>query len=377
MFLKPRFDIAYIAHDSIVEGIGMSQILPIVTGISRMGWSVVLLSCEKTAVNDDVKRILEGASVTWRPLKFGRQGSIGGFGRLVRIIFRLPSAKIYHCRGDLAASAVALRTSRPLLWDVRGLWVDQRLVIGNISSKSLVITLTRALEKIAAKKALAVTTLAQALYPILLRRYPDLTRIHKVVPTCTDLDLFQFSDRLPEKFRLLLSGVFNDYYDLELTSKFIQELKFELEAEVIWCRGAEAVKTDLNVGEDRILTLRQREMPPVIADATFGIALCKQDIGDSLAGVMPTKIAEFLAVGRPVVVSRGMGDLDELLIQTNSGVVLADEGDIPGAIERLMELVRDPLTPTRCRALAESHFDIKKALSDYDSLYRTMMKSVE
>ena len=48
-----------------------------------------------------------------------------------------------------------------------------------------------------------------------------------------------------------------------------------------------------------------------IAQSSFGLALCKTNIGDSLKGVMPTKIAEFLSVGRPVVVSEGIGDLED------------------------------------------------------------------
>ena len=108
-----------------------------------------------------------------------------------------------------------------------------------------------------------------------------------------------------------------------------------------------------------------------IQSSSFGIALCKLDIGDSLAGVMPTKVAEFLAVGRPVVVSKGVGDLDELLVSTRTGVVI--DGDVDSAVDSLLALLEDSETPFRCRALAENHFNMSKAVENYDLIFKGMI----
>ena len=112
-------------------------------------------------------------------------------------------------------------------------------------------------------------------------------------------------------------------------------------------------------------------MPGEIANASFGIAICKRDIGESLAGVMPTKIAEFLAVGRPVVISEDIGDLEELLLSTDTGVVIRESNAI--AIEELARLLDDPGTPQRCRALAESHFSMENAIKKYDEIFRKLL----
>ena len=127
----------------------------------------------------------------------------------------------------------------------------------------------------------------------------------------------------------------------------------------------------MDIGEDEIKILRQSEMLSEIQTSSFGIALCKLDIGESLTGVMPTKVAEFLAVGRPVVVSKGIGDLDELLISTKTGVVI--DGDLDMAIDDLLTLLDDGETPFRCRALAEHHFNMSKAIENYDLIFREMI----
>jgi hypothetical protein len=54
-------------------------------------------------------------------------------------------------------------------------------------------------------------------------------------------------------------------------------------------------------------------MPNLVATAHFGMAICKENTGESLAAAVPTKIGEFLASGRPLIVSKGVGDMDALL----------------------------------------------------------------
>ena len=128
--MRSRLDIVYVTHDSIAEGIGMSQIVPVVIGLAKKGWRVGIISCEKNSPSSEIQKQFNEASVTWKPLKFGRAGAIGGAGRLIRIAFNLPRAKAYHCRGDLASVAKILSSRSPFLWDVRGLWIDQKLIIG-------------------------------------------------------------------------------------------------------------------------------------------------------------------------------------------------------------------------------------------------------
>lgn len=369
--MKKKLDIVYVTHDSLSEGIGMSQVVPVVLGLCKLGWRMGIVSCEKTELPKEIQTEFEDAGVVWIPLKFGRPGAVGGISRLARIAFHLPRARAFHCRGDLAAVAVVLRGRVGFLWDVRGLWIDQKIVIGSIASNRILIFLAKKLERVAARRAKAISTLTKAVFPVLKERHSFISQQHYVIPTCTDLSKFAFSNKLPKETKLLLSGVFNNYYDLPATELFIRKLREKTEIHVTWCHGKEAEKAELNIGEDEIKILRQSEMLSEIQSSSFGIALCKLDIGDSLTGVMPTKVAEFLAVGRPVVVSKGIGDLDELLTSTKTGVVI--DGDMNIAVDKLLALLDDEETPFRCRALAEQHFDMSKAVLIYDSIFREMI----
>ena len=365
--MKRKLDILYVTHDSLLEGIGMSQIVPVITGLSKAGWRVGVISCEKKADTQTLEEVLLSHNIQWKILPFGRVGALGGVGRLIRIAIGLPPARAHHCRGDLAAVACVLRWRKNILWDVRGLWIDQKLIIGSIRNNLAVIFFARKLELIASLNARAVTTLTKAVYPILKKRNPKLTNFHAVIPTCTDLEKFSFEAKFPSRKNLLLSGVFNDYYDLSAMKSFISELKNISPFIVTWCHGHEAIRSTLDVGEDAIKILKQDEMQREIADSSFGIAICKKNIGDSLSGVMPTKIAEFLAVGRPVLVSEGVGDLEELLLLSNTGVILRENTLI--AINQILSLLDDPETPQRCRALAERYFSMENAVKEYNEIF--------
>jgi glycosyltransferase involved in cell wall biosynthesis len=371
--MKKELDVVYVTHDSLSEGIGMSQIVPLLIGLSNKGFRVGVISCEKVSPPRALRETLIQSGILWKPINFGRFGALGGVGRILRIASKLPKASVYHCRGDISATATSLRTRSPFIWDVRGLWLDQKIILSNLGRAKFIIRIAKLLEKRAATKASAVTTLTAAVYPVLLRRHPGLTHKHSVIPTCVDLIKFPFIPDLPKEKNLLLSGVFNNYYDLDKTKLFISRIKKELDITITWCHGKEADRQTLEVGEEVIKTMIQTEMPAEIANASFGVAFCKEDAGESLLGVMPTKVAEFLATGRPVVVSRGIGDLGGILTKHQAGIIL--DQNVDKAIQELKELLVDPKMPIRCRKLAEEHFSMEKAIDAYYAILLELIKS--
>jgi glycosyltransferase involved in cell wall biosynthesis len=116
-------------------------------------------------------------------------------------------------------------------------------------------------------------------------------------------------------------------------------------------------------------------MPKIIAESHFGIAICKEDDSKSLSAAVPTKIGEFLASGRPMIVGRGMGDLDQMLPNSKTGIVIGEKDSLEGVAQRIVQLIVDPSTPGRCRSLAMQHFDVDKAIDSYIAIYGRMLRS--
>jgi glycosyltransferase involved in cell wall biosynthesis len=235
-----------------------------------------------------------------------------------------------------------------------------------------VLSLYAPFEELACNSAMALSTLTHAVVPILEDRHKRLPNLRTVVPTAVDLDRFRFSPKIPQKIKGLYSGTYNRYYDLELSLKFIEALKRITDCEVDWAKPKESNTNSLNAGETSIFSVTQPEMANLMSKYSFGISICKESAGLSLKAAMPTKIAEFLAIGRPLVVNTGLGDCDELFANGKTGVVISQDDDLDQKAFELYELCLDPETPERCRNLAEEHFSFDKGVDKYLNVYSQM-----
>ena len=366
--------ICYVTTDSLAEGVGQSQILPLLEGLRSKGHEVSIVSFEKHS-SEDIKQALNQSGVLWVSLHFGRRGVLGGFGRIIRLVRSIPRADVYHARSDIPALCLILAGKKPFLWDVRSLWMEQKKIVGGeTSSLKLIARIWKYVERFIAHRGNAINTLASALYPILEERAKTLPELRSVIPTCVDTKQFQLSlDVLPKK-RILLSGTLNNFYDISRTREFIT---FAIAAgyQVRWCRPSESDNKSLQILGLEVREIKHSKMAEEISESSFGIAICKEDAGISLKGVMPTKVAEFLATGRPVVISQGMGDLDQLVKEHRVGVIASSGKSFQRVIQEIEVLLQDPLTPQRCRDLAEQHFSMKEAIVKYENIYFKMLNA--
>ena len=368
------YDLVYVTIDSLVEGVGSSQITPLITRLSKSGLKINLISYEKLQPNRELAEYFKLTGVEWNPLPFGSNGLIGGVERLKRLKQEIPVTSLIHARSDIPAVSGIASKQAPVLWDVRSLWADQKVLIQKNLINNALYFPYRGLESIAASKSVGMATLTRAIIPILEKRHRRIPELRTVVPTAVDLKLFQVDLKMPTLYRALFSGTYNDYYDLKLSALFMEELRKQILVETHWARPAESERFSIGVGEEKVFPTSQTEMAKVIPDYSFGVSICKMDAGPSLAAAMPTKIGEFLACGRPVVVNKGLGDMDQLIEEFDAGIVL--NGNRDNLIEnssRLVDLISDPDTPNRCRELAEKYFSMDVGAEQYLSLYRKIL----
>lgn len=370
---RPEFDLSYLTVDSLSEGVGSSQILPLMKLLAKAGLSVNLISFEKDKTPLSIENELEAAGVSWNRREFSSGGAISGLGRLLEISWIIPKTRLIHARSDIPAVAASLSRRAPILWDVRSLWAEQKAFIEQAPFKKRILRAYGGLESIASFTATSMSTLTNAIVPVLEERHRLLPKLRIVVPTAVDLEAFKFNHKMTAPIKGLYSGTYNNYYDLSLSKLFIGELQKLASVEIHWARPKESPSESLNSGETFIFVAKQTEMANFIGDYNFGISICKIDAGPSLKAAMPTKVAEFLACGRPVVVNKGLGDFDEYLSEFNAGVILdGTSRDTREKAQALMDLLSDPETPYRCRALAEKYFDIKEGAQKYLDLYDKM-----
>ena len=373
MSKQREFDLSYVTVDSISEGVGSSQILPLMQRLAEHGLSTQLISFEKTQPSQERQDAVLRTGISWNKRFFKTHGALGGLSRLIEISREIPEAKVIHARSDIPAVAAALSRKAPILWDVRSLWADQKAFIEQDPIKRQILKTYGLLEGIASFNSSAMSTLTHAIVPILEERHRRVPELRIVVPTAVDLARFQLNSTIAQPIKGLYSGTYNNYYDLALSKRFIDAMSEFTPVEVHWARPKESPQDSLGAGETKTFVATQIEMANILPEYGFGLSICKLDAGPSLKAAMPTKVAEFLACGRPVVVNAGLGDFDEYIQEFDAGVILdGTSEDLKFKALKLAELISDPDTPLRCRALAEKYFDIDKGAEKYLDLYARM-----
>ena len=368
-----KFDLTYLSIDSVQEGVGSSQISPLILGLAEKGKEICLITFEKKKPSTHLVNLFSNAGILWIPKEFGKLGTIGGISRLNSLRRIIPESSILHGRSDIpTAAAILSQSGAPVLWDVRSLWSDQRLIIGTAGWSSFTAHGARRLENLSARKSSAMTTLTAAVVPILQQRHKRIPSISEVIPTCVQTQKFLPSPMPPGQITFLLSGTFNNYYDIKRTKQVLDEIRKKIDLRVIWARAGESATEKLGVGENFIISASHSEMPKLVRESHFGISICKQDNLDSLAAAVPTKIGEFLASGRPVIVSKGIGDLDQLLSSTKTGLIIDQFDSLETIADQVQAFIDDEGTPERCRELAMLHFDMEKSVDKYLKIYERM-----
>jgi len=211
-----------------------------------------------------------------------------------------------------------------------------------------------------------------------------------VIPFCVDLSRFPFHSRVserPEAKTLTYVGKLGGWYledemasFVSIASQRIPELRWQ-----IWTQSTTESLTSL-LGKYGIShQVSVGSVPPEslgekMAMADGGLSFIRPCL--SKRSSSPTKVSEYLAAGLPVISTRGIGDLDDILLQRGVGARNSPVGVLvkdfttaayEQAFRELRELWQDPTTPDRCRAVAREKFDLQLVgWKRYSQIYRDL-----
>ncbi len=381
----------YVSYDGALDPLGASQVLPYVRGLAARGVEFTLISFEKPRLwRDELHReaaqeALASAGIRWHPLRYHRRPRLPGTlldlargSRAIRRELRGGRGQLVHARGDVAmvmARWARLPRHVSLLYDMRGFFSDERVESGSWRRGSLVDRAVRAAEGRNLLRADGLVVLTRRAVRLLAERHPSLPP-HRVIPTCVDDAVFRpgQGDRTPD-FGLVYSGSVGTWYMLKEMVDFSTVASQVVKGRTLWLTPQpEAVRRAgaLQDGAE-FRSLAPHEVPGWLRRARAAFFFIRPTPAKSAS--CPTKLAEALATGLPVVANRGVGDVDEELEAARVGVLV--EGftklDYEHAAARLVALLRDPETSVRCRALATRHYGIDIGVARYWSLYSTLL----
>ena len=400
--------VLYISYDGMTDPLGQSQVLPYLKGLSNRGHRITILSCEKQRGLRDLRAetaaALSAHGIEWHFIPYSKRPPVVSTGydlsRMYRRAARLvreDAFDIVHCRtvlSTLIGHRLKTRFGIKLVFDMRGFWADERVEgdLWNLSNPvyGLLYKFFKGKERRYFREAdhvIALTERAKAVIEDVNEHSATRPPV-KVIPCCVDLDHFSGAtvDENHVRARAAKLGLDeNDFVVIYLGSlgtRYMLREMLEFFAEVAGAREnarflfvtrdeheritALAEEVGIDPGRILITSSTYDEVPSLIRLADVAVFFIKT--GFSAKAVSPTKQAELLGMGVPLVCNAGIGDCDRLIAETGAGLVLeelARKGyvEVAGQLDRLVEIPGPQL-----RAVAERFFSLESAVVKYDSV---------
>lgn len=389
--------VLYLTRNGLLEPLGQSQIWPYLLGLSR-DRRITLISFEKPAdrLNPSVMRRMRSHCVShgmrWIPLQFRSQPRPLAPAIAIPLLALVALCQwlhrhrpqLVHARSYVPA-AIALLLHRltgvAFIFDMRALWPEELITAGHLKRGSLLHRALLWLERRCLREASAVVSLTEAAVGYLQQQYPRelVGKRIVVIPTCADLQRFQLAE-LPPAAPLVIGcigTVLSGWFLIDwLRALFNAVARVDPSArfELISRDPPEAILSTLqpaSIWADRLIirSASPAEMPAIVQRHTASVMFFTG--GLSKLGSSPTRMAEVLGCGRPVVCNPGVGDVGQVVRQHHVGVLATGSttAEMDACVAELFALLKDPGLGRRCRSTAEQLFSLESGIAAYRQLY--------
>lgn len=395
--LDPTVRALYVCYFGLREPLVQTQVLPYLRQLTCQGITVHLLTFEpnrrrawRPAEEEQWRHRLAGEGIHWHALSYHKRPSLpatlydilAGAWFAVRLARRERIA-VFHGRAHVATTMGAIAKKLcggRLLFDIRGFNPEEYVDAGVWTARSLKYRLMKRAERWLLDIADGFVVLTEKARDILFPGCTDTDprgRAIAVIPCCVDCSRFQPAEQLTRdearaalgltgRRVLIYVGNIGGFY---LTEEMVEFLALAHRQNpstfsVLLTQGSAEELTRLlvaaGVPNDAFLVERvpPEEIPRYLKAADFGLSFIKPSYSKQAAS--PTKIAEYLASGLPVLSNAGVGDLDALITEDRVGVLLHElsPAGYQRAVAEMEALLADPALPDRCRASAMRRFDL-------------------
>jgi glycosyltransferase involved in cell wall biosynthesis len=402
--------VAYISYDGMTDALGQSQVIPYLIGLTQYGYTFTIISCEKKenyeANKSRIAQLLSAHNIAWHPLSYTKSppviSTLYDVYRIKKRLFRLHSNTpfdIVHCRSYIAALAglqMKQRLQVKFIFDMRGLWADER-VDGKLWN--LKNPVYHAVYRFFKKKE--QDFLEQADYTISLTtnaRNEILTWKHvhinpekiSVIPCCADLCLFSKTNIQQDKlnafkselkitandFVVLYLGSIGTWYMLDEMMEFFSVLKTRISnARFLFVTRDEherILKTAEKFGVSDAVLIRpgaREEIPYLITLCNYSIFFILPSYSKKASS--PTKQAEIMAMGKPVVCNTNVGDTDKIITDYKSGILVKEF--TKNAYLKAIDEMKRPFSENEIISGALDYFSLESGIKKYAAVYEKVL----
>jgi len=402
--------ILYISYDGMTDPLGQSQVIPYLAGLSKQGYEFLLLSFEKRdryqQSGEMIRKLLAEHEIKWFPETFTKTPPILSklYDKMVmkkalaRLVKRY-KVDLVHCRSYVAVEAGLdnkQKNNIPVLFDMRGFWVDERVDNGQWKMDNFffrkLYTVYKKKEQSFLEKSDHIISLTYAGKDELVSRYKMPEGKISVIPCCVDTEHFDYTriaghDKISKRTELGLQpndkvltylGSTNGWYLTdEMLDFFSLLLGKELATKFLFITydDADTIKQRAigkGIPAENILThpASRKEVPLFLSISNWSIFFIKDAYSKKASS--PTKQGEIMAMGIPVICNP-IGDTGRIINESGTGIVVSNFSSecllqALGSFEKL-----SAIEPEKIRKAAIRYFDLKNGIERYRQAYKSIL----
>ena len=402
--------VLYVSYDGMTDSLGQSQVIPYLTVLSKNGYEIHILSAEKPDAyakrKDFIGKLLSDNNIQWHPVPYTKKPPIVStikdvfrMKKEARRLHRLYNFGIIHCRSYISAFVgvyMKRKFGTKFIFDMRGFYADER-VDGKLWNRSNPIY--NAVYKYFKRKENLFFTQADHTISLtyagrdIIHTFAGLENIPiEVIPCCADTDLFDFHKtdigkvaQLREKlgfaesdFVVTYLGSIGTWYMADEMMHFFKFLKDSRpNARFLFISRdnpqiIHALCDKYGVARDCITVepADRENVPAMIALGNVSLFFIKPVFSKKASS--PTKLAELLGMGMPVICNGDVGDLDKFMHDTPFGLITTKFDDdslkaLVSQIDTLQNLDREYL-----RKISLDLFSLKIGAERYLQVYEKL-----
>ncbi len=408
--MSEKIKVLYISYDGMTDPLGQSQVIPYLSELVKKNVEVHILSAEKKEIFDKrqkyISSILENYGINWHPIFYTKKPPVLStikdvfeLKKQARILYKKFNFDIVHCRSYISAFAGVYLKKKygvKFLFDMRGFYADER-IDGNLWPQSnpvykMVYRYFKRKEKMFFTIADYTVSLTFAGKEIIHNNFNFPKIPIEVIPCCADLSHFDYNktDKIASAelrkeiglsesdFVLCYLGSVGTWYMPEEMIMFFSVLKRirqnskflvitrDNPAEIL----ALAEKHGVEANDIVIRPANREEVPILISLSQASLFFIKPVFSKKASS--PTKLAELLGMGVPVICNSNVGDLDKFVPENNLGILI-DEMNTSGyqkAVDGIDELIK--INAAALRKVALELFSLQTGAERYYKIYKTL-----
>lgn len=408
------YKILYLSYDGMTDPLGQSQVLPYLRGLSMYNFEIHLISFEKkerfVQNRHKIEQLLSGFAIKWYPLHYHQKPPVIStlydlwkLNSKVKQLLKTQNISFIHCRSYIAA-LVGLKFKKelkiPFIFDMRGFWADERVdgKLWNLKNPlfKAIYTFFKHKEQAFLQQSAHIVSLTQNAKDEILSWQLSHVSADKisVIPCCADLEHFSQNniDKMQlhsikkklgikdDSFTISYIGSLGTWYMIDEMMSFFKILLQHIpqaffliistDAPEIAYQAAEKLQIDTR--KILVISASRQEVPYYIALSKCSVFFINSTFSKKASS--PTKLAEILGMGVPVICNSGVGDVEQIVKNGEVGIVIDnfDNQSYTDAIKRFLAM--PPLNPSNIALYASNYASLSDGINNYLRIYRQLSK---